>query len=290
MQAGPVAFTLVGFIVFSGGILFSYIFLLDKKMPRTTFTTFLSRLAIVLLCIALANITIVSIAIALGEEGHVFMARYRIDTVIATAWASIEIFLLCVHDTDIYNNSSDVIKRRAVRSRQAMRDGKPAPKAPSTLLVAIKKSTGPIFAMIMFCLYGTAVVMAFQAATTDEMRLAVYCFAVVLKTGSEYLNKKMMEKVQVPYFAVVLGILGFDFVSTTQIKILLSSFPDAGLVAFASTLSAFFELGVRVFTLINNRREMSELKSRGLDYESTNFLVRKAKISAAVSRFRDVCP
>ena len=289
VQAGPLFLALVGFLIFSCGMYFYYLFALDEKMPHPTFRISSSRLAIILLSASAAIATEVAISTALGDGGYVFMAGYRIDSIVATIWCAIATFLLCIYDVYIYTISPKVIKRRAARSRQARRDGKPAPKVPSPLLVALKKSIAPLFTVITFCLYGTVLPMAFQAAKTDEMRLVVYSSAMVFKTGCEYIIKKTQEKLRVPYFAVVLGLFSFEMIVTTQIRIQLSSFQDAELVAYASTLSAVYELGVRTLTLFNLRREMSELKTRGLDAETTQLLVRKAMIFAAVSPLRELC-
>ena len=259
-------------------------------MPRSTSRTFSSRLAIIFLSTFAAIATEFGIATALADKGgYVFMASYRIDTIIATIWCAIGIFLLSIYDVYTYNNLPTVIERRAARSRQARRDGKPAPKVPSTLLVALKKSMGPIFAVFTCCLYGTVVPMAFQAAKTDAMRLAVYSSAMVYKTGCEFLFKKMMEKEKVKIFLVILYLFSFELITTTQIRILLSSSQNANLVLYASIASAFYEFCVRNATLFNLRRQMSELKSRGVDAENTQLLVRKATIFTAVSRLRKRC-
>ena len=288
VNTGPLTLSLTGLCVIVTGMAFALVFSLDKRMPPTTWGTGSAKLAIIVLCAAAALATIV-ITASTTEGGYVFITAYRIDSVVATAWISIEVFLLSLYDTSIYNNTPDVVERRAARARQANEEGKELPKPPSTLGTALKKSVGPTLAIIVFCLYATVVPMSFQAARSVLEAMAIYgTTLVVFKTGGEFLLKKLCEKIRTPFFSLVVALFGFELVTSTQARILLAAYPDTSAVLVVSVLTALFELSVRLFNLRKVRAEIDALKEAGVDKENVKLCEIKADIFTAV-RFCECC-
>ena len=288
VNAAPLTLSLTGLCVIVCGMGFALIFSLDKRMPPTTWGTGSAKLAIIVLCAAAALATIV-ITASTTEGGYVFITAYRIDSVVATAWSGIAILLLSLYDTSIYNNTPEVVERRAARARQAQEEGKEPPKPPSTLGTALKKSVGPTLAIIVFCLYATVVPMSFQAARSVLEAMAIYgTTLVVFKTGGEFLLKKLCEKIRMPFFSLVVALFSFELVTSTQARILLAAYPDTSAVLVVSVLTAVFELSVRLFNLRKVRAEIDALKEAGVDKENVKLCQIKADIFTAV-RFCECC-
>ena len=125
--------------------------------------------------------------------------------------------------------------------------------------------------------------MAFDAATTQMEKLAVYSVAlVVCKTGGEYLLKRVFEKMNIPFHSLVVALFTFELVTSTQARILLASYPDTSFVAIVSVCTAFFELGVRLFNLFKVRFDLAQLRAVGLDEKNRKLFMRKARIYAVV--------
>ena len=255
---------------------------MDKKMPRTTVATGTARLLIIAFACALASGATFGVASAV-DTGYVFVSRYRVDNILTGIFCSIGTFLLALFDAYVYNNEPKVVERRAAKARAARAAGEGPKSIPSAFAIALKKPAGLLVAIIIFSIYGTVVPMAFEAATNQMEKLAVYFVAlIVCKTGGEYLLKRVFERINIPFHSLVMGLFSFELVTSTQARILLASYPDTSFVAIVSVFTAFFELGVRLFNLFKVRFDLAQLRAVGLDEKNRKLFMRKARIYAVV--------
>ena len=105
----------------------------------------------------------------------------------------------------------------------------------------------------------------------------------MLKGGGKGFMKHYFSHLRSPYYTKVFSLLVYELVAATQGRILLAAFPDTTTVFAICAVSAFWELGVRMFHLFKLRAEGRELRALGWTEESRRLWSSTVQVANAVS-------
>ena len=114
--------------------------------------------------------------------------------------------------------------------------------------------------MLVFCIYGTIVPLLFGLATSELQEAAVYFGALALKVGGGVVLKKVVVNTKIPFYAIAPGLFLYELVASTQLRILLASYPDTNVVFYYSIATGFAELAGRL-------KALDGLRGDGRGYE-----------------------
>lgn len=111
----------------------------------------------------------------------------------------------------------------------------------------------------------------------------LYC--VLPPTRQELALKKIILDLKIPFMAVVPALFMFELITSTQIRILLATYPSTDIVLSISIATAFWELFVRIASLFKLRWDGKWYEDNGWKEEHRQRFASMEWIFVAVSSF-----